>query len=150
MNDILVNAQEVVLKLRHIGTGNEKSTSYYYHIYLPDGRKIGRAELHSGHDPSIEFIGNLGYYIHPVYRGHHYAAAASRQLLKIAREELKLDYLNITCDIDNIPSIKTIESLGAQLVGCLSRMVRLNSFANYEHRKFQYRLELAPAEEYTG
>lgn len=141
-----VDQQQIVLKLRHTSISNRQSTAYYYHIYLPSGEKIGRAELHSGHDQSIEFIGNIGYYIKPAFRGHHYAAAASRQLLAIARDELGMDYVHITCDTDNWASIKTIESLGAKLSGCLVRHRLLSPMRYYEHKKHQYRLDLRCAE----
>lgn len=59
--------------------------------------------------------GNIGYGISEEHRGHHYASKACI-LLKETAKTHGLDYLIITCDPDNIPSRKTCEYLGAELL----------------------------------
>ena len=121
----------------------EQGTEYVYHLLDADsGEQIGRMELRLGHDPAIEFLGNIGYSIRPAYRGHHYAAKACQLLAPIAREK-GMDYVTITCDTDNEPSRKTIESLGADFLGTLERQVSLNSSQNYVHEKYNYRWDLS-------
>ena len=51
----------------------------------------------------------------PEYRRQGYATAILRQSLRIAREKLGLTRVLVTCDDDNVGSIKTIEKNGGVL-----------------------------------
>jgi predicted acetyltransferase/thymidylate kinase len=62
-----------------------------------------------------EYGGHIGYEVYEVNRGHHYAARSCRLLFPLIRK-LKINPVVITCDPENTPSVKTIESLGARLV----------------------------------
>lgn len=79
------------------------------------GKIVGRCDLRFGMNPYMWYMGNIGYTIYPPYRGHRYAAQASELLLELAKESM--DEVIITCNPDNIASIKTIERLGAEFLG---------------------------------
>lgn len=66
--------------------------------------------------------GHIGYEVYEASRGHHYAARSCRLLLPFIRN-LGINPAVITCDPENTPSVKTIESLGAKLV--FSRVVEI-------------------------
>jgi predicted acetyltransferase len=51
----------------------------------------------------------------PEYRRQGYAAAILRQSLEIARQKLGLKRVLVTCDDDNVGSIRTIEKNGGAL-----------------------------------
>jgi predicted acetyltransferase len=62
-----------------------------------------------------DYGGHIGYEVFEVNRGHHYAARSCRLLFPLIRK-LGINPAVITCDPENTPSVKTIESLGARLV----------------------------------
>ncbi len=62
-----------------------------------------------------QYGGHIGYEVDEPYRSHRYAARSCRLLLPLIRA-LGINPVIITCDPDNIPSAKTIESLGSELV----------------------------------
>ena len=79
----------------------------FYDIYLKDIDKcVGYIKYRGYHNN--EKIGDVGYVIYPKYRGHNYAYKALI-LLSQHLNELGIEDFWITCDIDNIPSKKTIE-----------------------------------------
>ena len=59
--------------------------------------------------------GNIGYAVDEPHRGHHYAAKACRLLFKLARRH-ELGYLIITTQPSNLPSRRTCELLGGELL----------------------------------
>lgn len=76
---------------------------------------IGFLQLrHSLNEYLLEAGGHIGYSIRPTYRGRGHATRALRLALDRARE-LKLDRVLVTCDDDNLASIKTIEGAGGLL-----------------------------------
>lgn len=62
-----------------------------------------------------EFGGHIGYEVAKSYRGHNYAARSCRLLFPLMRR-LGINPVVITCDPGNLPSVKTIESIGAVLM----------------------------------
>jgi predicted acetyltransferase len=59
--------------------------------------------------------GHIGYVVVPEYRRRGYATEILRQALQIARQKLGLTRVLVTCDDDNVGSIKTIEKNGGVL-----------------------------------
>jgi predicted acetyltransferase len=66
--------------------------------------------------PLLLFSGHVGYEIEETYRGHGYAGRACRLLRPVALAH-GLDRLTITCSPTNAASRRTLERLGATLVG---------------------------------
>jgi RimJ/RimL family protein N-acetyltransferase len=54
----------------------------------------------------------LGYVLHPDHRGHGYATEASRELLRIAFEELRLHRVVAGLEARNLASARVLEKLG--------------------------------------
>ncbi|MBR0353906.1 MAG: GNAT family N-acetyltransferase [Oscillospiraceae bacterium] len=89
--------------------------AYHFKIRLRDGTMIGRCDLRIGHNRNLHYGGNIGYGIFPDYRGHHCAEKACRLLFKLAKKH-DLGYVIISCSPDNIPSRRTCERLGGELL----------------------------------
>ena len=59
--------------------------------------------------------GHIGYVVVPELRRRGYATMMLRLALKIANEKLGIRRVLVTCDDDNIGSIRTIEKCGGVL-----------------------------------
>jgi predicted acetyltransferase len=66
--------------------------------------------------PSLLFAGHVGYEVDETYRGHGYAGRACRLIRPVALAH-GLDRLIITCSPTNLASRRTLERLGATLLG---------------------------------
>lgn len=79
-------------------------------------RIVGRVSIRHSLSPYLErFGGHIGYVVVPEYRRQGYATAILRQSLQIAREKLGLTRVLVTCDDDNVGSIKVIVKNGGVL-----------------------------------
>jgi len=77
---------------------------------------VGRVSIRHSLNPYLErFGGHIGYVVVPEYRRQGHATAMLRQSLRIARQKLGLKSVLLTCDDDNVGSIKTIEKNGGVL-----------------------------------
>jgi predicted acetyltransferase len=77
---------------------------------------VGRVAIRHSLNPYLErFGGHIGYAVVPEYRRQGYATEILRQSLRIARQRLGLTRVLLTCDDDNVGSIKTIEKSGGVL-----------------------------------
>jgi predicted acetyltransferase len=63
--------------------------------------------------------GHIGYVVVPEFRRQDYATTILR-LFQIAREKLGIGRILVTCDDDNIGSIRTIEKNGGILENVIS------------------------------
>ena len=105
------------LELIETNEGNEKALPFYWwKIILKEiNKEIGKISLRIGHNYHSYFNGNVGYEIDSEYRGHNYAYKACELIIPVAKYH-GMNFIYITCDFDNIPSIKTIEKLGAEFL----------------------------------
>jgi predicted acetyltransferase len=79
-------------------------------------RIVGRVSIRHSLNPYLErFGGHMGYVVVPEYRRRGYATTILRQSLQIAREKLGLTRVLVTCDDDNVGSIKVIGKNGGVL-----------------------------------
>ena len=77
---------------------------------------VGRVAIRHALNPDLERVGgHIGYVVVPEYRRQGYATAILGQALQIARQKLGLTRVLVTCDDDNVGSIKTIEKNGGVL-----------------------------------
>lgn len=89
---------------------------YYYNIQnISTQQLIGKISIRIGHNYHSYFNGNIGYEIEETSRGKHFAREACNLVLQVARYH-GMKYLLLSCEFDNIPSIKTIESLDAVFI----------------------------------
>ena len=88
---------------------------YTYSITLHGSRReIGQINIRLGESPCVYYYGHIGYHIDPPWRGHHYAQKACRLAMPLLVLGGKTTAV-ITCDPDNLPSIRTCEALGCEL-----------------------------------
>ncbi len=77
---------------------------------------MGTVDLRVGLTEKLKMYGgHIGYEVFEEYRGHKYAARSCRLLFPLIRK-LGIQPVVITCAPGNIPSVKTIESIGAILL----------------------------------
>ncbi|HEY5730606.1 MAG TPA: GNAT family N-acetyltransferase [Anaerolineales bacterium] len=77
---------------------------------------IGKIRLRVGLTKTLNtFGGHIGYEVDEPYRGHRYAARSCRLLISLI-QRLEILPVVFTCAPDNLPSVRTIESLGAERV----------------------------------
>lgn len=79
-------------------------------------RIVGRVSIRHSLNPVLERVGgHIGYVVVPEFRRRGYATAILRLALKIAHDKLGIRRVLVTCDDDNVGSIKTIERNGGVL-----------------------------------
>lgn len=77
---------------------------------------VGRVSIRHVLNAYLERVGgHVGYAVVPAFRRRGYATEILRQALVIARERLGLDRVLVTCDDDNVASIRVIEKNGGVL-----------------------------------
>jgi predicted acetyltransferase len=106
------------------------------------GEAVGRIELRVGDTPHIlMYGGHIGYRVFEAHRGHRYAARACWLILPLARSHA-MQTLWITCDPDNIPSRRTCELAGAELVEIVDLPEDTDMYRAGERQKCRYRIDL--------
>lgn len=84
-------------------------------------RIVGRVSIrHRLNDVLVRVGGHIGYVIVPEFRRQGYATTILRLGLHIAHEKLGIHRVLLTCDDDNIGSIRTIEKNGGVLEDVVS------------------------------
>jgi predicted acetyltransferase len=79
-------------------------------------RIVGRVSIrHELNDFLLRVGGHIGYVVVPEFRRRGYATAILRRSLEIAHHTLGIHRVLVTCDDDNIGSIRTIEKNGGVL-----------------------------------
>ncbi len=91
---------------RNLSPGRVPDSMLYAFL---EGKIVGRSSIrHELNDYLLKIGGNIGYAVATPYRGKGIATEILRQSLIYCRDELKLERVLVTCDDDNIGSIKTI------------------------------------------
>jgi predicted acetyltransferase len=84
-------------------------------------RIVGRASIrHTLNDVLLRIGGHIGYVVVPEFRRQGHATTILRLALQFAHDRLGVDQVLVTCDDDNIGSIKTIENNGGVLENVVS------------------------------
>ena len=88
-------------------------------------RLVGRVSLRHTLTPPLERVaGHIGYAVVPEFRRRGYATEMLRLALGMARRELGLTRVLLTCDDDNIGSIRVIEKNGGVHTGTIPHIWR--------------------------
>ena len=75
-----------------------------------EARIVGRVSIrHSLNDFLERAGGHIGYVVVPEFRRRGYATTMLRLSVEIARDQLGINRILVTCDDDNVGSIRTIE-----------------------------------------
>ena len=111
-------SDEIQLKLERTAPGDPARgwvPAYHFLICDLEGTPMGRCDLRIGHNENLYYGGNIGYRIEEPYRGRHYAGKACKLLFELARRH-GMEYVIITCNPENLPSRKTCEYVGGELL----------------------------------
>jgi predicted acetyltransferase len=108
--DVLAEQEEGV----HLPTPRHVPSTFLFAFV--GSRIVGRASIRHRLNPFLErFGGHIGYAVVPEFRRRGWATEILRQALSIARERCGIDRVLVTCDDDNVGSIRTIEKNGGVL-----------------------------------
>lgn len=144
LDTAFLKSDELELQLERTAEGNPEKNwvpAYYFNICLPDGTPVGKCDLRIGHNEKLYIGGNIGYRIEEPYRGHHYAAKACKLLFELARKH-DLDYVYITCNVNNTASAKTCEYAGGKLIATEPVPIDSDMYENGYRSVYVYRFEL--------
>jgi predicted acetyltransferase len=84
-------------------------------------RIVGRVSIRHRLNDALRHIGgHIGYVVVPEFRRQGYATVMLRLALGFARDHLGISRVLLTCDDDNIASIRTIEKNGGILDGVVT------------------------------
>ena len=79
-------------------------------------RVVGRTSIRHRLNARLERVGgHIGYAVVPEFRGRGYATEILRQSLALAKDRLGLYRALVTCDEDNVASLRVIEKNGGIL-----------------------------------
>lgn len=110
--------------------------------HVPDGLRAGRISVRIGaSDLLVLYAGQIGYGVEEAFRGRRFAARSCHLVLPL----LKMHDINplwITCNPENMPSRRTCEILGAEMVEIVDLPKDTEMYRYGERRKCRYRLEL--------
>jgi predicted acetyltransferase len=110
--------REYLLNLEKFSAGRELPEAMVQDDFLiaeVEGEIIGRISIrHTLNDFLFNYGGHIGYMVRPAFRRRGYASEMLRQALLVAKE-LGIDAVLLTCNDDNLGSIKVIEKHGGQL-----------------------------------
>ncbi len=85
-------------------------------VHAEDGTVMGGINLRIGNTENLLlFAGHIGFTVLEPFRGRHYAARSCRLIIPVIRHH-KLDPAWLTCNVDNEPSKRTMELIGAKYV----------------------------------
>ena len=86
--------------------------AYHFRILVADDLDVGHINFRVGDTEHVRVCaGHIGFEIGERFRGHGYALQACRAIAPFVRSVSGT--VTITCDPDNVASIRTIERLGA-------------------------------------
>ena len=101
---------------RGIGLPSPEHVPSTFLLAFAGARIVGRASIRHRLTAHLERVGgHIGYVVVPEFRRRGHATAILRLALQIARDRLGLDRVLVTCDDDNIGSIRAIEKNGGVL-----------------------------------
>lgn len=88
---------------------------YHFRILVADGADVGHINFRVGDTDHVRsFAGHIGFGVLESCRGHGYAFQACNAIAPLVRSIVET--VIITCDPENIASIRTIERLGATFI----------------------------------
>lgn len=95
---------------RHLPKGIVPSSLY---VCKQEGEIVGTLLLRHELNPFLrQYIGHIGYRVHPLYRKQGIASEMLQQAVILAKQEYGLHAVMVSCRSDNIASRKTIEHAG--------------------------------------
>lgn len=109
----------------------------YHHRILVNDADVGHINFKVGNSPHVRrYAGHVGFNVKAVYRGNGYARKACRALTPLVLEHF--EEVILTTDPENVPSIRTIEGLGARFLETVSVPVDDPQYAAGSRMKRRY------------
>lgn len=140
--------QEIELVSRSLFTERYNGAiihNYVFDVYLLDTDTIiGFCDLRLGNQQALLYLGNIGYSILFPYRGNSYATKSVRLLLRLV-QALNETEIYITCNPDNVASIRTIEKLGATLINRVDVPKNDSLYKQGDREKNIYKIDVGEA-----
>jgi len=137
-----LNHHGVVLQFWEMTPANEEKgrvPAYHFRI-VASGIDVGHINVRVGDTTHVRLCaGNIGYKIRPEHRGHGFAALACMAIAEFVATVFKDHDVIITCDPDNIASIKTIERIGGVFIDEIDVPQHEPEFEQGVIRKRRYR-----------
>lgn len=132
---------DVLIRLRSTSPGDPEKEfvpSYNFDIFdRRDRTRVGRLGFRVGDTEHIRmYVGHIGYGVLFNHRGNGYAAKACMALRPFIRTYY--DMVIITCNPENIPSVKTIEKLGGVYIETVDVPADNPIYARGDWRKHRY------------
>jgi predicted acetyltransferase len=88
---------------------------YHFRVLIADGQEVGHINFRVGDTEHVRLCaGHIGFEILESFRGHGYALQACRAIAPFVHSIY--DAVTITCDPDNLASLRIIERLGASFI----------------------------------
>jgi tagatose 1,6-diphosphate aldolase len=110
--------------------------------YSGGSSEMGNIELRIGNtEYVVMYVGHIGYRVHPLYRGHRYAARSCKLLIPLACQH-GLKTLWITCNPDNWASRRSCELAGATFVEIVNLPPDTDLYRAGDRQKCRYRLDI--------
>jgi len=117
--------------------------AYVFSMHL-DGveESVGDINIRIGETESLELYGgHIGYGVNEDFRGQNLAARSCRLLFNLARQH-GLTTLWITCDPENIPSVRTCEKAGGIFVNTIDIPEDHEMYQSGKRQVNRYRFDL--------
>jgi predicted acetyltransferase len=135
---------ELILIEKYQGDSQKGYAPAYRFMMTLAGKRheIGRVELRVANTERIVmYVGHVGYRVYSPYRGNRYAARSCQLMLPLARQH-GLNPLWITCNPDNLPSRRTCEIIGAEMIEIVDVPKNMDLYKQGDRQKCRYRLLL--------
>jgi len=111
-------------------------------VHTELGLAMGQIDLRLGETPGLVLYGGqIGYGVHPEWRGRRYAARAVRLLMPLALRH-GMRTLWITCNPDNLASRRTCEIAGGIYVETVDLPRNTDLYREGDRQKCRYRFDL--------
>lgn len=132
---------EVTLRFARVISGDpslDLVPAYHFRILVEDGSDVGHINFRVGDTEHVRVsAGHIGFEISAQFRGHGYAFQACRAIAPFVRSVCR--EVTITCDPDNVASIRTIERLSARFIDEVSVPAHDPHYKRGSRRKRRYR-----------
>jgi predicted acetyltransferase len=104
-----------------IGLPSARHVASTFVFAFVGARIVGRASIRHSLNAMLERMGgHIGYVVVPAFRRQGHATSILRLALQIAHERLGIRRVLVTCDDDNVGSMRTIEKNGGVLENIVS------------------------------
>lgn len=104
------------LSAKESSAGDDGAT---FRWIFEDGEVLGGIALRHESARDVDVLGHVGYGLRPSARGRGLAAKALRDMLGVAKAR-GMNRVLLSCFVDNVPSVKTIERCGGVLDGIVT------------------------------